>query len=214
MKKIDTGYLVFCKDSNCGVKIDTDSPDYPWNDIIGKSLPDPIGTNSPDNIIFRNDGDDKIVRGWNYVADDKEDCVHHIPHDIVVGRPMLFHVHWKHNCTAISGNLVIDVCSMFTRRDGQATPVVKNTLTIPITSISTHPRYSGWVAEFTLVSPTPTANQIDAALIEVDGLIESTVTVKQLPNTLVGGGIFLSTSDIHYQSTEIGTKNRAYPFYG
>ena len=60
-----------------------------------------------------------------------------------------------------------------------------------------------------------TGGLIDTSLIEPDGLLLVNFTLNTLP-TITGGTTaeaFIHAIDIHYQSTGIGTKNKAAGFY-
>jgi len=200
--------LIIPKASGVGYKVDETTPTFPWQDIIGLIMPDYSGVNAPTVKSFRGD-----LRGWAYGSGDKVDCVHHIPHDYVLAQDCYVHVHWKHNGTAISGDFGLTGALDYGDRDGIGVAPIAPVITYPTVDIATTPQYAKIVTEIQLSSATPSATQLDSGIITVDGLVESTWTLSSLP-TITGGDLFISTIDIHYQSTGIGTKNSGAPFYG
>lgn len=63
-----------------------------------------------------------------------------------------------------------------------------------------------------LTSNGGSATLIDRALIEPDGMIIGQLILTTLPS-ITGGSLFVHTIDLHYQSTHIGTKQKAPPFW-
>jgi len=145
----------------------------------------------------------------------------HVPHDWLPGSDAYFHVHWAHDATSISGNIVFDFDSTYAKGHDQAAfPAAKNLeLTYNTVDISTTPQYQHMITEIPWCVSGGSATEFDSDDIEVDGLIIGTLTMTTLP-TLAGGstvsgqpGIFIFRADMHYQSTEIGTKNKSPDFW-
>jgi len=83
-------------------------------------------------------------------------------------------------------------------------------------NIATTPRYIHRVDEVQLSSAGGSTTLLDTSLIEIDGIILCGVIFTTIP-TITGGSPnepFLFRTDIHYQSSNIGTKAKASPFYG
>lgn len=63
---------------------------------------------------------------------------------------------------------------------------------------------------------TPSATQLDSALLEPDGEIDVYMVTSTIP-TITGSATrnepYISFVDIHYQSREVGTKQKAPDFY-
>jgi hypothetical protein len=71
------------------------------------------------------------------------------------------------------------------------------------------------ITEVQLTTSGGSATQWDTSLIEVDGLILGCLTLTAIP-TITGGVVnepFVHHIDLHYQSTGIGTKQKAPDFY-
>lgn len=199
------------KATGVGIKVDTATPTFPWRDLIGLIQPDTSSpTTSPSRTEFRSG-----INAYSYDTSDVMDSVFHIPHDWCQSTDSFFHLHWAHNGTAISGNVIVGISVTYSSRDGTtvfpaATSLVNISVSTP--DIATIPQYKHFVTEVPLTTATPSANEIDTDDIEVDGLVLVTATVVSAP-TVTGGDFFIFTGDIHYQSTGIGTKQRADPFY-
>ena len=202
-----TGSPSMDKASGTAIKVDGG---YGWRDIIGTVTPKASGAGSPART--------ELITGvfdFSFATSDACDFVYHIPHDYVPGTDLHWHVHWSHNGTAISGNAVFTFVYTYAKR---TTPnatayVAAKTITATAASvnITTCPRYGQMVHEsiMTGVSLIPVGD------IEADGLIVGTMTMTTKP-TITGGGsanVFISTADIHYQSTNVGTKNSAPNYY-
>lgn len=200
--------------SATGVQVDPSGADWGWADIIGFIRPDPLGANAPSLSAFRGGN----VREYAYSANDKIDMIFHIPHDYVPGTDLYLHVHWAHNGTAISGNLVLDYYATYAdgHNGGTFGAEIAPTQTISTPDISTIPQYNHRVNEFQLSAASPSATQLDSDDISVDGLLLVNMTVDTIP-TITGGSPnepFIFTLDVHYQT--IGTKGtvgKAPPFY-
>jgi hypothetical protein len=208
------GGLQLPKTSGLGIKVDsTGTPTFPWRDLIGDITPKTSGAGAPTLAAFRGGN----VRSFFYSAGDDGDAIFHVPHDYVPGSDMFLHLHWAHNGTAISGNLVVDFYLTYAKGHNQADfpAEVNRTLTVSTPDIATVPRYRHRVDETQITAASPAASQIDSDIIEVDGLILVHFNATTIP-TITGGTTnepALFTLDIHYQSTGVGTKGKAPDFW-
>lgn len=202
--------LVVPHQSGNGIKVNQSTPTYPWRDIIGAVQPKASGAGSPTRRIYRG-GE---VGVFSFAANDVCDFCFHIPHDYVPGSDLLFHVHWSHNGTSISGNAVFDFYYTYAKRtSGMVFPAEKMiTVSVSTPNVATIPQYSHRVDETALTAADATATLTDRDLIEVDGLIEGTIKLRTLP-TIGSGFLFIHTCDIHYQSTNMGTVSSAPDYY-
>lgn len=204
---------VWPKTEGTGFKVDDDAPTFPWVDLIGKVIPsgesNPV---SPSIEEFRTG-----VKAFAYNSNDELICTYHVPHDWLMDSDALIHVHWGHHGTAVSGAFTVTATAIYGDRDGTfSTPVTLAPITHNMDDIATTPQYSHVVTEVNLCTETPTGNEFDRADINVDGVFQITFKVTALPT--ITGGVevnipFIFTADIHHQSTGLGTKNNAAPFY-
>ena len=150
------------------------------------------------------------------VNDQIDKITFHIPHDWYENMDELYiHPHWGHNGTAISGNFVIDWYLSFSKGYSQeeypAATILRQT--IPTSTVS-QPQYYHNVNDFVIANQGGTGGKLDLADFEVDGILHVAAKVIQIP-TITGGDDtepFIFTVDLHYQTTNVGTKERNAPF--
>ena len=202
------------KTKGWGTKVDLTTPTYPWRDLEGHVNPREAAPNQATLEIYAGN-----IREWAFASGDVSDNRFHIPHDYVPGSDLFIHVHWSHIGTAISGSIVFTIYHTYAKGHQQAIFTAEKTLvlTVPTPNIATIPQYQHNISEIQLSAASPTASQIDSDDIEVDGLILTNVGVATIP-TITGslGNInrpFIHAIDIHYQSTEIGTKGKSPDFW-
>lgn len=89
-------------------------------------------------------------------------------------------------------------------------------LTVAAPNIATVPQHRHRIDEIQISSSTPDASHLDTALIEPDGVILVSVTATTIP-TITGSASLnrpiFHTLDVHYQSTNVGTKQKTPDFY-
>jgi hypothetical protein len=140
--------------------------------------------------------------------------VYHLPHDYAPGTDIHLHVHWSHNGTNISGSVEFTNYVTYAKGHQQATfpAEVTNIITRSALNITNAPRYSHNITENQVSISGGSVAHIDTDDIEPDGVILVRLKTTGVP-TVTGGNLFIQTIDIHYQSTNIGTKDKAPNFY-
>lgn len=203
--------IVFDKAAGLGSKIDLEDPTFGWRDIIGKVIPKSVGAGSPVRSVYMGGQ----LGQYAFMANDAYDMEFHIPHDYVPGTDIYIHLHWSHNGTSISGNAVFDIYHSYAKGHNQGNFAAEKNLTITYvtTDIATTPQYRHRIDEVVMSGPSATATLMDRDDIEPDGLILMTVKLTTLPTIGGAGKLFVHTADIHYQSTNIGTKQKTPSFY-
>ena len=207
------GNLIAPKTSGSGIKLDPDSPTFGYKDLIGYINVDTSAQNAASLATF-NGGS---IRRYAFGSGDKVDLEFHIPHDYNPGSDLFIHYHWSHNGTAISGNIVGTFVHSYSNGYGRGIFTAEKTITATYntTNISTTPRFVHRIEEVPLSTPGGSATLLDSNLIEVDGIIGINFTMTTIP-TITGGSPnepFVFFIDIHYQSTQMSTKTKNYPFY-
>lgn len=209
-----TGNLVMAKAPGTGVKLgNIVTNSYGWNDLIGILSHNKGGTAPILSPVIGGQ-----VQEFAYTSGEQGGNAYHIKHDHAPNTDMFIHLHWMHNGTAISGNLVVDYYFTYAKSHQQAifTAEKNLTITIPTPNITSIPRYQHMLSEIQLSSMTPNANQLDSALLEPDGEILMHMTVTTAPTTTGSSrlnSVFIFHVDIHYQSTGLTTINKAPNFY-
>jgi len=97
-------------------------------------------------------------------------------------------------------------------QQGFSAPVT-TTVSYNTVDITTTPQYRHRVDEIQLSATTPSGSQLDTDDIEPDGILMITLKLTSDPS-VTGGGVFIHTADLHYQSTNIGTKSKVPNFWG
>lgn len=203
--------LVLEKSAGYGIMVDVDDPTYTWRDLEGPLIPKATGAGSPALATWSG-----TIRQHNYANNDIIDMTYHWPHDWVPGTDVYMHLHWSHNGTDISGSMNVVYRWTFAKGHNQEAFPAETSFTQAITplTLANTPQYQHRIEEIQLSSSTPTGGQIDTADLEPDGLLILSMRMANIPAITGGSGKpFLHYADIHYQSTNIGTKQKAPDFY-
>lgn len=205
------GFLIFPKASGNGIKVDLATPTFTWRDLKGEILPKETGAGKPTWTTFRGN-----IKGWAFAANDVVDLIFHWPHTHVPGTDIHIHAHWSHNGTAISGSMVLSYRWTWAKGHNQSgvTYPAETTFTQTVSTpdVATYAQYSHPISEIQFSDSSPSSGQIDTDVLEPDGLLKISLTPTTIP-TVTGGSFFIDFVDIHYQSTGIGTKQKAPDFY-
>lgn len=191
------------KEAGGGYKIDPDAPDFGWQDIIGDISPNGNPSNQPSLTNYNSTG----IYQYQFGLNDEIAHVFHMPHDYAPGTDVYIHAHWSQDGVPTDNTVEWQFDVIWAKRDGSfGTQVTTSASDTAGTSALVH-----HVDEVKLSDATPSGALLDTADLEVDGIF---VVRTKLVTNGSGQNPFLHTVDIHYQSTNIGTKNSASPFYG
>src|SRR5574343_184883 len=186
-----------------GIKVNQAAPSFGWRDITAEVDTRGTGANDPTFNTYTGTS----IRALQFSATVMQECfvVFHVPHDWVPGTDIYFHAHWS-NAAAVpnTGNVVWKFDYSFAKGFGQgAFPAVS---TAQVIAASPAVRYTHNISETSAVT---------IADMEVDGLI-LVRCYRAAANVLdtCTDAVFLHTVDIHYQSTNLATLNKAPNFYG
>jgi hypothetical protein len=207
-------FIVFNKASGKGIKVDSTTPTFGWRDLEGFEIPDPTGGDRPTLSTYNSGGE---IKENAFSNGDKLRIRYHIPHDYVKGTDIFSHIHWSHNGTAISGNVVFGITSDYAKGHNQANFGTEKSISIPYntTNIATTPQRRHRIEEAAMTSDGGSGTLIDRGLLEPDGVILVTFEVTTNP-TITGGSpnnVFVHRADLHYQSSNIATKAKVPDFY-
>lgn len=208
-----TGNIVINKTSGVGIKVDLVAPTFGWRDLEGFEIPDPTGGDRPTLSTYSGG----LIKENAFSNGDVLRIRYHVPHDYVKGTDIFSHIHWSHNGTAISGNVVFGLTSDYAKGHNQANFGTEKSISIPYDTenISTTPQYRHRIEESAITNDGGSATLIDRGLLEPDGIILVTFELTTNP-TITGGSpnnVFVHRADLHYQSSNIATKDKAPDFY-
>jgi hypothetical protein len=203
------GGLIINKTSGLGIKVDTTTPTFGWRDILGAIRTRGVGATDPNDTTYRNG-----LKGYTFAVNDEAWIEYHIPHDYVAGTDIHLHFHWSHNSAIVTGGTATWGYEItYAKGHNQAAFPASVTGTFSPNASTT--QYQHMVSEIQISASSPSGSQIDSDDIEPDGIILCRVYLSA--NGITSSGAvpdpFLHEVDVHYQSTNIGTKNNSPNFY-
>jgi hypothetical protein len=206
----DGEFVIFDKASGNGIKVDTATPTFGWRDILGDVFARNTGGTRPSFTTYRD-----TVLDYQFGVGDEEYLKFHIPHDYVEGTDLHFHLHWSHIGTLVTGGTVTFEYEI-TYAKGHNQAPFPATVTGTIAGTASTTQYQHIISEGQISASAPSGSQIDSDDLEPDGVIICRVELQANNITVSGGAVpnpFIHYADIHYQSTNIGTKEKAPNFY-
>lgn len=210
-------FLVFDKASGNGIKVDTVTPTFGWRDLLGDQFAKNTGGTKPTLVTYNGD-----VDAWQFSNGDEAFLTYHIPHDYVAGTDIHLHVHWsQNNAGATGGTVDFKYFAIYAKGHNQVsgsaftgTPITDSFSSIDINDgDSGLTRYQQHLTEVIISGASATAALFDRDALEPDGVIELTLEMDATNLTGTPSDPFIHYVDIHYQSTNIGTKDKAPDFY-
>lgn len=199
-----TAGLILPKTSGSGIQVDLAAPTFPWYDLIGEVNSKGTGSNNPNWAVYRGS-----IYQYQFSVGTEVWANYHIPHDWLPGSDMFIHVHWSHNSASVVGGSVTWAFDMMVAKGFDQAPFSAPVSTSVSQNASTT-RYQHMISEVQISSNNPNTNQLNNNLIEVDSIL---VVHAYLSANSMGVNPFAHSVDIHYQSTGIGTKQKAPNFY-
>lgn len=183
---------------------------FGWHDLTGclQVYGDP---SEASRAIYRGG-----IKALQFTEGDSAYIDFHLPHDYAPGTDIHIHAHWSHNATTVTGGSVTWGFELiYAKGHGQsafAAPVI-----VSVTQNAHNTQFQHMVAEGLASTPGGSGSLLNTTDIEVDGLIQCRIYLDSNDITVSGGGIpepFVHTVDIHYQSTNVATKNKSPDFWG
>lgn len=185
-----------------GIKIDQDTPDWGWRDIIGGIEVRGVGANDPTFATYTG----TTLRAFQFSASTMNEVfiVFHVPHDYVPGTDIYMHAHWS-NAAVTPNTGAVAWAFEWSYAKGYNQQAFTTPTTASVTQDCPATRYQHNIAE---------TDAITISGLETDGLI----LVRVYRDAAAGkdtctDAVFLHTADIHYQSTNVATKNRTFNFW-
>jgi hypothetical protein len=194
-----------------GIKVDSlGTPTYGWHDLLAKVDVEP-GVNAPSWAVYRGS-----IKQYQFTeAVDYGYLSWHIPHDYVIGTDIFVHCHWSQILTTVTGGSVTFGYEL-TYAKGHDQAAFPATKTVTVLQNASTTQYQHMIAEGAASVSGGSATQLDTDLLEPDGVILGRVYVDSNDITVSGGGVpepFIHFVDMHYQTTNVGTKQRQPDFW-
>jgi hypothetical protein len=185
-----------------------DNARFGWRDITSEISVRGTGSTDPDWARIGSTGP---FYAYKFAVNDVCWMAFHIPHDILPGSAIHFHAHWTSdgtNAAVVKWQWQYAYAKGFNQSvfdvDLAESPQT-NAGTITAQEAASGVAYRHMVTESIAVTLP--------GLTEPDGIVYC--AIKRITNGAVNNtdGIFLLTSDIHYQTTNVATINKAPDFY-
>lgn len=203
--------VVMDKTSGVGIKVDTVTPTFGFRDIIGDQFSKNTGATKPTLTAYNG-----VINSWLFGVGDEAYITYHVPHDYVAGTPVFLHTHWSHIGDFVTGGTVTFKLTSISAKAHNQAPFNSTPKVGTYTGTASTVKYQQILSEVLYSDGTPTGLEIDTATLEPDSVIELTFEVDANDLTVSEGlvpDIFVHYVDIHYQSTNIATKDKAPDFY-
>ncbi len=207
---LSDGGIILPKASGKGIKVDLASPTFGWRDLKGDLVTRNTGASKPTLAVFKGGCQD-----YQFAAGKEEYFKYHIPHDHVPGTDLHLHFHWSHIGTLVTGGTVVFDYEATYAKGFDQSPFGTNAVGT-ITGTASTVQYQKIISEGQFSPSSPSAAQKDTDNLEPDGVRLVTAGVNANNLTVSGGGVpdpFIHYVDIHYQSTNMATKQKAPDFY-
>jgi hypothetical protein len=197
---------IFSGTSGEGNQVDIATPTFPWQDMLGQIVIRGVAATDPNYTTYQGN-----LRQYKFSVGDFVEISFHVLHDYVPSTDMYIHTHWSHNSAAVtSGSVTWSFEIWYAKGHDQAPFPASKTITVTQNGSTT--QYQHMIAEVAFTNDGGDATHYDRADIEIDGLV--IVIVSLSANTLnAATDPFLHLCDVHYQTTSIGSKNKAPNFY-
>ncbi len=204
------GELVFDKSNTVGIKVNTASATFPWRDLLGDVFARNTGASKPAFTTYRD-----TLLDYQFGAGDEEYFKFHVPHDYLAESDIHVHYHWSHTGAFVTGGtLTFEYEASYAKsHNGGAFPA---SVSGTVTGTPSTTQYQHILSEGQLSAASPSGSQIDSDNLEPDGVIILRAGLQANDLTVSEGAVpdpFIHYVDIHYQSTGIGTKEKAPDFY-
>ena len=203
------GNIVLNKTSGEGIKVDTTTPTFGWRDLLGELVVRNTGASKPNFTTYRDN-----LEQYQFAAGEEMFFNFHIPHDYVAGTDIFLHIHWSHTSATVTGGTVtFNAESSYCKGHNQA--AFPASINGDFTGTASTTQYQHIISETQLSASTPTGLQIDTDDLEPDGVIMMKLQMKtnSITDSSAVPDPFIHYVDVHYQSTNIGTKDKVPDFY-
>jgi hypothetical protein len=203
--------LMVPKAAGSGIKVDSlGTPTYAWHDLHSVLHTDPGQPTTPDFVTYRGG-----IKARQFAENDEAYIEFHIPHDYVPGTEILIHAHWSHTGALVTGGSVTWGFEISYAK-GHTQQAFSEPILVTVAQNASTTQYMHMIAETTMTSEAGGLTTLPIGDMEVDGVLNCRVYLDSNDMTVSGGGVplpFLHFVDLHYQSTNVGTKNKVPSFY-
>ena len=170
-----------------------------WHDIISEVKSRGVGATDPSWAVING----TVFSAYSFAVNDQVWMDFHIPHDYKKGTDIYLHAHWLPDGTD-ANSVKWQFQYAYAHGHDQAAFPLGSATTITAEQTVGGTQYQHYITETAAITITD---------MEPDGMLFTCITRITNGATNNTDGIFLLTSDVHYQSTNRGTLNRSPDFY-
>jgi len=212
---INSGIVVFPKASGNGIMIDTVNPTYGWRDITSDIHIEGTASLQPTWAQYTG-----VFYGYQFsngATPDQCFINFHIPHDYKLRTDLYIHTHWSNN-VATTGNAqwIFDImyASGHGNPNGYADKFQTHQCIVSGLQGACSGAYGHMICEVPFTSFGGASGLIDNGIIAVDGIVIARVSRAGTGGLdTLSSAPFLHFVDLHYQSTNLSTKQKTPNFY-
>lgn len=210
---VGSAFIVLQKASGNGIKVDQTTPTFGWHDLQGDILIKVVGANDPDYSDYAATG---IYRHqFKNTAMTQVFNSYHIPHDYVPGSDVFMHIHWSQTTIDTGGAAGAPGNAKWYFDANYSKGHDRGAFPAAVVTVSVVQAASGTIRQHLIAEvQLSTSGQIGGQDLEPDGIVtvrsyrdagDAADTLDQRP--------WVHHADVHYQSTNIPTKQKEPDFY-
>lgn len=199
--------------ASTGIKIGVEgNDDFGWHDLHGSMDTDPDDPNRAVWAVW-NSG----IRALQFTSPNAEAfCRFHIPHDYKMGSDLFIHVHWDHHSTTVTGGSVTWAFEYSYAKGFDQAAFSATSKTVTVLQNASLTPHQHMTAETLLSNQGGSLSLLDTNIIEPDGIVLARIYLDSndiTESVLSDPHPFVHFVDIHYQSTNVATKNKNPDFW-
>ncbi len=211
-RNAEVGVIILPKTSGEGIQVDGSAPTYPWADLLSDIIIRGTGTAAPPYSQIGATGFYAYEFTGTGVQLKEGFGSYHIGHDYVPGTDIHWHIHWC-PADANAGNVKWLVSMAYAKGHNQAAFNFASPITTSVTTAAPGTQYQHMISEL-VISQSGAGSLFDNSIFEPDGILKVRFYRDPADGAdTYGSSVFVDFCDCHYQSTGIGTKNKAPNFY-
>lgn len=201
--------IVLPKTISTGIKVDPSAPTFGWRDLMGVGFTDPLAAVQPTMEFFSG-----TISEFNFAENASMLVRFHLPHDYVVGTDLFIHVHWSVNSATLTGGSVTWGTEI-TYAKGHDRGAFLPSKVVTVSDNASLIPLQHMITESVLTVVGGTSVNHDTNDIEPDGMLLGRFFLdsNDLTDSVSVPNPFVHGVDIHYQSTNVGTKQKEPDFW-
>lgn len=208
----DGANLMVPKTQNSGIKVDsTGTPSYAWHDLHSTLHTDPSNpATAPSFVTYQGN-----IKSRQFDVGDEAFIEFHLPHDYVMGSEIFIHSHWSHTSSTVTGGNITWGFELLYAKGHNQQAFSSTPVDVAVLQAAPLIQRQHMVAETSITSESGSATSFPVAVMEPDGILICRVFLdaNNIQDSVTQPKPFLHFVDLHYQTTNVGTKNKSPSFW-